>query len=293
MNQALKQNFDRIVAARERLLEIRAERVATIMRLQSYLRARLDDFFTNVDPVSGSRLADLGAEGAKASGEMALILAMFDGSRMKIGVDGTGRFNHDASPNVFEDIEEILSIDVSPDFVTASIEYVPAGSQTRRPARVSFDGFVDRLVQHTLEAIESEVVPNRAASMTAAPAPPLQAVESNVAPLQAAPAPALHAVPEYDLPRIARPVAEELPPVRLEPAPYRIEEAPAPAYVSELPRLETERQPDPIRYSEKVRPLERPRTADYDREVDRLVQTGGTAMSELPMKPRGLSFSVR
>ena len=300
MNQALKQNFDRILAARERLLEIRAERVGTIMRLQSYLRARLDDFFTNVDPISGSRLADLGAEGSKGAGEMALILAMFDGSRMRIGVDGSGRFSHDADPNVFEGIDEILDFDVSADFTSASFDYIPSGSPSRRPARVSFDGFVDRLVQNTLETIEAAVVP---VHLAVAPAPaaqtaPLQAAPPPApAPVEIAPPPAavLQSVPEYEVPRIARAVAEEALPPRLEAAPapvYQIEEpAGAPAYRSELPRLET--APDPVRYSEKVRPLERPRPMEYDREMDRIAQSNGSPVSELPLKPRGLSFSVR
>lgn len=308
MNQALKQNFDRILAARERLLEIRAERVSTIMRVQSYLRARLDDFFTNVDPISGSRLADLGAEGSKGAGEMALILAMFDGSRMRISVDGSGRFSHDAEPNVFEGIDEILDFDVSPDFASASFDYIPAGSTTGRPARVSLDGFVDRLVQNTLETIEAAVAPGQtlapspvAASPVMAPplaavqaAPPLQAAPPPT-PLQSAPPPAtLQSVLEYEVPRIARAVVEEAP-SRLEAAPapvYQIEEpAGAPAYRSELPRLET--APDPVRYSEKVRPLERPRPMEYDREMDRIAQSNGSPVSGLPLKPRGLSFSVR
>jgi hypothetical protein len=326
MNAALKQNFDRIVAARERLLEVRAERVASILHLQSYLRARLDEFFTNLDPISGTRLADLGSEGSKATGEMTMILAMFDGSRMRIAVDGMGRFSHEAEPNVFEGIGEILNFDISPDFATASIDYVPMGSASRRPVRAVFDTYVDRLVQHTLESIEGEVVPGTSA-------------------------PILQAVPEYDLPRIARPTPE-MPPVRLEAAPaFRAEEPPAahryeepaapvyrdepatPSYRNELPRLDAEREldpvryseraaepvrqmerapepvrqverapepvrqveraPDPVRYSEKVRPLERPRSLEAEHDMDRIARTNGAALGEMPMKPRGLSFSVR
>jgi hypothetical protein len=351
MNSALKQNFDRIVAARERLLEVRAERVASILRLQSYLRARLDEFFTNLDPISGSRLADLGSEGSKASGEMTMILAMFDGSRMKIAVDGMGRYSHEAEPNVFEGVGEILNFDISPDFATASMDYVPTAGASRRPVRVTFDGYVDRLVQHTLESIEGEIAPSSGAPVS-------------VAPVAAVPTtPILQAVPEYDLPRIARPTVQEVPPAHLEPVtafraeeppmPYRFEEpaAPvyrneepaAPAYRRELPRLDAEREldpvryserapepirqvertpepirqaerapepirqaermpepvrqaersPDPVRYSEKVRPLERPRSLEMEHDMDRIARTNGAALGEMPMKPRGLSFSVR
>jgi hypothetical protein len=313
MNAVLRQNFDRIVAARERLLEVRADRVGTILRLQSYLRARLDDFFTNLDPVSGSRFADLGAEGSKGAGEITLILAMFDGSRMRIGVDGSGRFNHESNPNVFENVEEILDFDISADFTTASIEFVPVGSSTGRAVRAPFDAFVDRLVQHTLESIEGEVSPGPVA---AAPAPPVAAVPA---------APILQAVPEYDLPRIARPNPPELHPVHLEAAPtYRVEEPAAPAYRieeptapmyrsdeaapgqsyrAELPRLDAEREldpvrypgpaPEPIRYSEKVRPLERPRSLETDHDVERISHSSAAPVSGIPLKPRGLSFSVR
>jgi hypothetical protein len=313
MNAALRQNFDRIVAARERLLEVRSGRVGTILRLQSYLRARLDDFFTNLDPVSGSRFADLGAEGSKGAGEMALILAMFDGSRMRIGVDGSGRFNHESNPNVFEDVEEILNFDISADFTTASIDFVPVGSPTGRAVRAPFDAFVDRLVQHTLESIEGAVAPGSGA---AAPVAPVAAVP---------PAPVLQAVPEYDVPRIARPSPPELHPVHLEAAPayrveepaapaYRIEESTAPVYRSEelpagesyrteLPRLDAEREldpvrytghvPEPVRYSEKVRPLERPRPVESEHDMERITHSSAVPVSGIPLKPRGLSFSVR
>jgi hypothetical protein len=161
----------------------------------------------------------------------------------------------------------------------------------------------------------------------------------------------LQAVPEYDLPRIARPTAHEVPPARLEAAPaFRAEEPSAPrryeepaapvyrdepatpSYRNELPRLDAEREldpvryserapepvrqverapepirverapepvrqaeraPDPVRYSEKVRPLERPRSLEVEHDMDRIARTNGAAMGDMPMKPRGLSFSVR
>ncbi len=299
MNAALRQNFDRIVAARERLLEVRADRVGTILRLQNYLRARLDDFFTNLDPVSGSRLADLGAEGSKAAGEITLILAMFDGSRMRIGVDGSGRFNHESNPNVFENVGEILNFDISADFTTASVDFVPVGSPTGRPVRAPFDVFVDLIVQHTLESIEAEA---GAGPVAAAPVAPVTAVPT---------APILQAVPEYDLPRIARPSPPELHPVHLEAAAdYRVEEPTAAAFrieestaPAELPRLDAEREldpvryteqaPEPIRYSEKVRPLERPRSIESEHDVERISHSSAAPVSGIPLKPRGLSFSVR
>ncbi len=323
MNEALKQHFDRIISARERLLALRAERVNVIVSLQSYLRARFDEFFTNVDPISGSRLADLGVDGSKGAGEMSLIFAMFDGSRMRIAVDAFGQFSYEADPNVFEDIAELIGFEVSPDFAQATVEYVPAGSPTGRPVRVGFDVFVDRLVRNTVDVIEAQANPappvGRVPDIHIAPAPAAYAPE----PMPAAPAasaPSLHAVPppvpEYDLPRIARaPIAPEPAPRYDHSTPaYRYEEqAPAyrenpavePAYRSELPRLEAERAPDPIRYSEKVRPLERPRPVEPEPEFERAASYGtippngsmsapmsGGPVSEIPLKPR-LSFSVR
>ncbi|HMD01630.1 MAG TPA: hypothetical protein VKG44_01575, partial [Candidatus Baltobacteraceae bacterium] len=169
MTEGLHKNFERILAARERLLAVRADRVGMLLHVQSYLRTRLAEFFTNLDPVTGVRLADLLAEGSKAAGEMALQLTMLDGTRMRISVDGLGRFSHESEPNVFEGVGEIVEFRVSPDQYSAEFLYVPNGDERRGAIRASFDPFVDRLIEHTTGFLEAQLAPK---ALAATPAPP-------------------------------------------------------------------------------------------------------------------------
>jgi hypothetical protein len=153
----LKKSYDRILAARERLLSLRGERVAQLFRLQSYLRAQLDDFFTNVDPVTGARLAELSSEGNKAYGDVAMTLEMFDGSMLKIGVDGKGRLSHEASPDVFAGIGEIVELRVNPEEGSAEFSYIPSDGASGQARQGDFGAVVEFLVEHTMSAIEAQV----------------------------------------------------------------------------------------------------------------------------------------
>ena len=169
MTDDLKKSYDRILAARERLLSLRGERVAQLFRLQSYLRAQLDDFFTNVDPVTGARLAELSSEGNKAYGDVAMTLEMFDGSMLKIGVDGKGRLSHEASPDVFAGIGEIVELRVNPEEGSAEFSYIPSDGASGQARQGDFGAVVEFLVEHTMSAIEAQV------------ATPVQAAESQSA----------------------------------------------------------------------------------------------------------------
>ena len=91
MASDFSRSFERVIAARERLIELRGERIGQLLRLRMYLRARLSDFLSNTDPVGGMRLAELLAEGSKAYGDLALTLAFFEGSRLRLAVDKSGR----------------------------------------------------------------------------------------------------------------------------------------------------------------------------------------------------------
>ncbi len=157
MTDDLKKSYDRILAARERLLSLRGERVAQLFRLQSYLRAQLDDFFTNVDPVTGARLAELSSEGNKAYGDVAMTLEMFDGSMLKIGVDGKGRLSHEASPDVFAGIGEIVELRVNPEEGSAEFSYIPSDGASGQARQGDFGAVVEFLVEHTMSAIEAQV----------------------------------------------------------------------------------------------------------------------------------------
>ena len=156
MASEFKADFERIVAARQRLVELRAERVEELVRLQAYLRELLADFFTAVDPIGGNRFAELALDGNRAHGDLSLTLATFDGGRLKIGVDSLGEFSRAAIPDVFEDVEKILELRVSPDAREALMDYIPAG-KTRKDARtVDFAIYVHKLIERAVTASEGD-----------------------------------------------------------------------------------------------------------------------------------------
>jgi hypothetical protein len=260
----LKKSYDRILAARERLLSLRGERVAQLFRLQSYLRAQLDDFFTNVDPVTGARLAELSSEGNKAYGDVAMTLEMFDGSMMKIGVDGKGRLSHEASPDVFAGIGEIVELRVNPETGSAEFSYIPSDGASGQARQGDFGAVVEFLVEHTMTAIEAQI------------ATPVQAFEPQSAPQSVPrPEPVIDNVRQIESLRSIDRSIEIVPP----PEPVRAFEparALEPARAFEPARgFEDSFAYEPIRSYEPVRTLEPSR------------------QDPIPVKPRALSFSVR
>jgi hypothetical protein len=149
------------MAARNQLVDTRDERVAELIRLQAYLRERLEDFFTNLDPITGSRLAELGLEGNKAHGDLALTLAFFEGSRFKIGIDQFGRFNFASEPNVFESIGTLVGLHVAEDLSTAEIEFLAPGEGEQNVHSAGISAFLEALIDHAVAAVESETAPAR------------------------------------------------------------------------------------------------------------------------------------
>jgi hypothetical protein len=147
------------MAARQRLIETRTARVAELLRLQSYLRKQLADFFTNLDPITGSRLAELGLEGNKAHGEMAVTLAFFEGTRLKIGIDQFGRFNFAAEPNVFDGIGTLVGLHVTEDLAAADIEFLAPGDAPTHVRSAGLSGYLEALIDHAVQAVEREAGP--------------------------------------------------------------------------------------------------------------------------------------
>lgn len=163
MEPNYKGNFERIIAARERLLSVRADRVENLLRLRMYLRVRLNDFLSNVDPVSGARLAELQSEGNKTYGDLALILAFFDGTRLKIGVDGFGHFHAEATPDIFEGIGSLVDVRVNTELSAAEFDYTPQGAAAGSlHLTADFSRVVGAIVEASASAIEGQLPPGAA-----------------------------------------------------------------------------------------------------------------------------------
>ncbi|MBC5811308.1 MAG: hypothetical protein GIW95_10745 [Candidatus Eremiobacteraeota bacterium] len=159
-----KRSFERVLAAREDLLAARTKRVAQLERLNTYVRTKLADFMSGIDPIGGSRFVEMGLEGNKTLGDMAFVVAFLDGTRLKIAIDGEGRFTHLSEPDVFGRVGTIVDLDVSDDGSLASIKYLPAGAQRGDPNSADFETYLEALVQHVVASIEGEHVQPRAAA---------------------------------------------------------------------------------------------------------------------------------
>jgi hypothetical protein len=86
-----------------------------------------------------------------------MTLEMFDGSMLKIGVDGKGRLSHEASPDVFAGIGEIVELRVNPEEGSAEFSYIPSDGASGQARQGDFGAVVEFLVEHTMSAIEAQV----------------------------------------------------------------------------------------------------------------------------------------
>jgi hypothetical protein len=155
---AIKQGHARIVAARQRLLDVRGERIEQLLRLRTYLRALLSDFVTNVDPVTGQRLVEIAAEGSKSNGDMAMTLALFEGTKLRFAVDSLGRFSASTVPGeLMNEVGKIVGLRVGTDATRAEFDYEPAGQPgVRKVGDVA--KLVALIVERAAVSVESDVV---------------------------------------------------------------------------------------------------------------------------------------
>ena len=188
----------RILAARQGLLALRAARSETLLRFRSYAQNKLGDFVSNVDPITGMRLIELMAEGSKTSGELGIVLACFEGTRLRIGVDPQAQLMAEASlPGVLPDFSRVLDVIVANDLSRAEFVYEPKGAPagTRRTADLA--DVLERMIEHAAQSVEAVL-----GAASGAPVATLAPVASVPVP-QAAPAvtsiapaaPAAHAAP--------------------------------------------------------------------------------------------------
>jgi hypothetical protein len=149
-------SFDRISAIRDRQTQTRIARTEQLMRLVAYFRARLAEYLTRTDPISGARLIDIGVDENRAHGGIAIILAMFDGSKMKFAVDSLGRYSHASMPDVFGSIGKIVEIRIPDDLTRADICYLAPGD-TRGPIRLEqVETFLVAILTKTAQTIEAQ-----------------------------------------------------------------------------------------------------------------------------------------
>jgi hypothetical protein len=151
-----------MVAARERLIELRNERIEALLRLRLYLRGRLGDFLSNVDPITSQRYADLVAEGSKAYGDMSLSLTFFDGTRLRVAVDTSARITISTYPDVLGEMDRVVDLRVRADLAGAEFDYVAKLDSVETTEEVplrtaDFAELIEALVDITVGSTERQV----------------------------------------------------------------------------------------------------------------------------------------
>jgi hypothetical protein len=154
MTGAIERGYARIVAARQRLLDARTERVEALLRCRGYLRMRLSAFTGTVDPVDGVRLADVCADGSRTSGELSVTVAFFDGTKLRLSVDQRGALAVVTDPpDLLADLGTIVDLRVSADGTRAEIAH--ESGDVRR--RLDVAHVLERLVERALASAEAQL----------------------------------------------------------------------------------------------------------------------------------------
>jgi hypothetical protein len=159
--------YARMLAAREKVIAIRNERTADLMRYRAYLRAAFAEFVSNVDPISGSRFAEIAADGNKARGDLQISVTFFEGTMLSIGIDAYGRFVHSGNPaRVLGDIGQIVAIDCAEDGSRGRLTY-DTSTQPMRRRTIEIAQLLHLVTDAAVKAVEAEIVEE-----TAPPAEP-------------------------------------------------------------------------------------------------------------------------
>lgn len=146
-----------MVAARQALVDLRGERMEQLLAVRAMLRGLLADFFETLDPITNLRLAEVTADGSKTHGDLSIALSFFEGTKMRIAVDVTGKFSHSVSiPSDFDNVERIVEVRVSPDAMRAEILYEPIGAAGTFQT-IDLVDLTLRLLDHAVCAVEAEV----------------------------------------------------------------------------------------------------------------------------------------
>ena len=161
-----------MLAARQRIIDVRTERTEHLMRLREYAKNVYKEFAGNTDPISGQRFADVAVDGSKARGDVAITITFFEGTKVSLGIDGYGRYVHSGMPaRVLGDIATIVAIRVAPDLSRAQITYDTTSTPPRRRT-IDVCALLDVLTETALRAVEAEVVTEPDGVPDLAPAEP-------------------------------------------------------------------------------------------------------------------------
>ncbi|MGH7708504.1 MAG: hypothetical protein ACREM6_11355 [Vulcanimicrobiaceae bacterium] len=150
-----KDTYERILSARERLIELRDQRFDELAQLRMFLRVKLNDYLSNRDPITGATLASIAYEGNRIQGEAVLRLGLYDGSFVKITLDRLGHFQTEAEPNVFDGIR-LIDLHVSGDVYSADFDFARTDVGSAEIRRADFGKVLEVLFLRTADQAERE-----------------------------------------------------------------------------------------------------------------------------------------
>jgi len=189
MQAQMSRGLTRILTARQSLLDLRSARCEALQRFREYARERLGDFVANTDPITGMRIVELSAEGNRTTGELGIVLAFFEGTRLRISVDQYANLSAEATlPEALPAIARVLDVIVGMELDRAELVYEPVGAPVGTRKTLNLADVLDRLIDHAAAGVEevlrfalAAAPPSPAAAPSLATAPPLSAVP-NAAP---------------------------------------------------------------------------------------------------------------
>ena len=176
MSLQLKQGFGRIVAARQTMVDVRAARWETLQRFKNFAKSKMGDFVGTMDPVTGQRLADISAGGDKGRGEAAMVLSLFEGTRLRLTVDVHGQYGFESNPpELLSDVGRVVDVHVPMDLSRAEMLYEPASGPRGSRRTLDLGDIIARMVENAARVVEDELgdaSPRKAAEQQPAPPAP-------------------------------------------------------------------------------------------------------------------------
>jgi hypothetical protein len=187
MQAQISRGLSRILTARQGMLDLRSARCEALQRFREYARERLGDFVAHTDPITGMRIVELSAEGNRSTGELGIVLAFFEGTRLRLGVDQYAKLSAESTlPDALPAIGRVLDVVVGMELDRAELSYEPAGAPAGTRKTLDLADVLDRLIEHAAGAVEDALrhamatdTPSLAA--VPPPAPTRQSISLNVA----------------------------------------------------------------------------------------------------------------
>jgi len=150
-----KRQFARVVTARQKLLDLRAQRMDQLARLRNFAKNQLMDFVSTVDPITAQRYCEIQADGSKTRGDMAVSVVFYEGTKLAIAIDQFGKYSCDCThKGMLADLGELAELYVTADQTRAQLTFESEDGGRRY---VDLGEAIDELIEVVVRAVEADV----------------------------------------------------------------------------------------------------------------------------------------